>query len=275
MKPVIAATSNGASRARVGRAGRAQAQLGQPQVGGVPARDLLARARARRVPSSASSVKATWRIGSLGEVRGEHRGHRAGPLGDVELARREVEHQPLEPLDLLARGEQQRLLEQLLLGVEPVGGGGQRHARRARRDGAVRDGVGAVLADQLERRAQDVLAPSRTFRYICSAHEYKCTGAHGRGRHQLRRSVRALGEGQLERDRDRLLARTPASGRRSSPSSSARRRSGTTRSSSGARTRWPTGCRPTSTPRRVRSRSTSSPRSRSTRLATPSSSRAS
>ena len=67
------------------------------------------------------------------EVGRERRRHRARPLAHVELPRRQVEHQPLEPLDLLARGQQQRLLEQLLLGGEPVGGGRQRHARRARR----------------------------------------------------------------------------------------------------------------------------------------------
>ena len=46
------------------------------------------------------------------------------------------------------------------------------------------------------------------------------------------------------------FTRRPASsGRTTSPSSSARPRCGTTRCSSGARTRWPTACRPTSTPR--------------------------
>ena len=54
-----------------------------------------------------------------------------------------------------------------------------------------------------------------------------------------------------------------------------RRDCGTTRSSSGARTPSPTTCRRSSTPRRARSRSTSSPPSRSTRRATPSSSSAS
>ncbi len=69
--------------------------------------------------------------------------------------------------------------------------------------------------------------------------------------------------------------RTPGSGGRSSPTSNARRRCGTTRCSSGARTRSPTTSPPTSTRRRARSRSTSSPPSRSTRPATPCSSSAS
>jgi bifunctional non-homologous end joining protein LigD len=56
---------------------------------------------------------------------------------------------------------------------------------------------------------------------------------------------------------DEELSDTRASGARTSPSSSARRRSGTTACSSGARTRSPTTSPPTSTRRPARSRSTS------------------
>ena len=69
--------------------------------------------------------------------------------------------------------------------------------------------------------------------------------------------------------------RTASSGRRSSPTSSAGPRCGTTRCSSTARTRSPTTSRRSSTPPRARSRSTSSPPSRSTRRATRCSSTAS
>ena len=91
-------------------------------------------------------------------------------------------------------------------------------------------------------------------------------------RHLLHRPVRALGARQLVGDGDRLHPGQDRLAREAERGPAARARSGSTRSSSTARTRSPTACRRTSTPRRSRSRSTSSPRSRSTRRGTPSSS---
>ena len=99
-----------------------------------------------------------WRSGSASislismlDRASAHSAHR-------QLARREVEHELLEPLGLLARGEAQRLLEQLLARVEPVGGGRQGHARLGGH-GAVSHAVRAVRRDDRERGAQDRLAP--------------------------------------------------------------------------------------------------------------------
>ena len=153
IRPVIAATTSGRVGGRVGRAGGAQAHLGQAQLGGCQ-RATSSRSHGRRVPSSTSSVKATWRAGSASRsaasAAATRRAHSAA--SSSRGARSSTSRS--SALDLLARRQQQRLPEQLLLGGEPVGRRGQRHAG-ALGDGAVGDRVGAALADQLERRAQD------------------------------------------------------------------------------------------------------------------------
>ena len=100
-------------------------------------------------------------VGLLADVAGDLRRHRGGPVACGQRARGEVEHEPLEPLGLLVRGEQQRLLQQLVLGGEVVGGGRQRDAGLGGHR-PVGHRVGAVGADHAQGRAQDLLPAALT-----------------------------------------------------------------------------------------------------------------
>ena len=137
-------------------AGRAQARLGEAQLRLLPARDLLAQLGLARGFEQELVERDRSRRVAL-HVGGERGGDLPRPVGGSHVARRQVEHEALEPLDLLAGGEGDGLAEDLLLRGEPVGGRGQRDAGPLGHR-AVGQRVRPLLADQLDRGAQDRVA---------------------------------------------------------------------------------------------------------------------
>jgi hypothetical protein len=149
----------------------------------VPALDLFTQpGSARALEHQLDEGDVAHRVGL--HVRRQHGGDRPRPAGHVNVARGKLQHEPLEPSHLLARRQQERLLQQVLFGLEPVRRRGERYAGPLS-DRAMRNGVRAARPDQGERGSQDRLASGLSPWYIRSDDAYKCTDEDGQRRHQL------------------------------------------------------------------------------------------
>src|SRR5687767_9729880 len=100
-----------------------QAELGEPQVSFLPTCDFSPERRTPR--GRQAELEEGHRPRWLGlDVGGDGRGYLACPVRRRQRSRREVEHEPLEPLRFLVRRQRDGFLEEVFLGREVIGGGG-------------------------------------------------------------------------------------------------------------------------------------------------------